>query len=344
MGSRMDEFCSLTLLKYGEPSGIAPGDLAREFVKHAGLSSFPSFMELYAKLKQYGVDEITGASLPDALKGHHFKFQGKSSIQYEANAWSGSVEFTMGHELFEIIHETFEGLVPAYRRPLRDGTDCMGAPANRFSAALWMRPEVFTEALFASGFDLVQLRHRFQKSYASVGIRAIDVVNQWNARFEEGERVDFIVAIYERQEPESNPDSWSHLSSGTFTVQYALRTRGIKLGRRGGRRLENGSWSRANYRAPRYPGHLIPGRGDRIVSESVAYHVIRLGHPVYLNLAWGFDFWGFNELCALGLPVIWGGKIAKVVLVAMRRSHSHLLAPSVRALDPWVMRDSFQIL
>jgi hypothetical protein len=332
------------LTKYGSPDAIAPGDLAKEFIGHAGLSTYPSFMEMHSNLRLYGVQEISGAALPPDLRAHHFRYQrGDYSIIYEQDSWSGSVEFVMGHELFEIIHETFEDLVIGYTRRVKKDSTCMGPPANRFSAAIWMQSEVFTNALFSSGFNIMLLHRNFNQSYAGVGIRAVDVLNQRNAQLADDDPVELMVVIYERNEGDLHPRLWSESSPENFKVRYPIKTPGIKVGRRGGYLRKNGTRSRAIYRAPRYPGHSIPRRGDPVIIGSLADQVIQNGLPIYLDRAWGYDLWGFNDLSVLAAPVEWYGNLAKVVLILTRRKDSHLLIPALDVLKPIIIEDSFQV-
>lgn len=342
MAGQLDDFCHMIRAAYGGPCGISPGDLAKHFVSQSGLSSYPSFMELHSVLRRYGVSEITAADLSAGrLKGHHFSYRGSGYIvAYERNLWLGSIEHVMLHELYEIIAERYQRLYPDYQRP---PVPEICVPANRFAAAALMQREVFLEALFETGFDIVQLHHRFYKAYSSVGIRAIEVLNERNEELPAEERIDLMVMIYERME-EEDPREWGFCTPDKFQIRYSPRTRGVKLGTRGGIWLPGGRLRGPNYRAPRYPWHLIPKRGDGVAPDSLALKVVNAQGCLFLRKVTGFDLWGLNDLTFIAQPVRWYGKLAKVVLVGVRSKDNQILQPHLDRLRPIVIDESYQLI
>ncbi|GBD11796.1 hypothetical protein HRbin23_01475 [bacterium HR23] len=70
--------------------------------------------------------------------------------------------------------------------------------ADRFAAAVLMQKEVFVPYLLQTGFDLLAVRHQFHRSYASVIYRARELL---------GDRLDFLIALYERV-AQGPPDTW----------------------------------------------------------------------------------------------------------------------------------------
>jgi hypothetical protein len=186
----LEDFCNVLHDKHGSALPLSPGKLAEEFVTHAGLSSYPSFLELHSVLLRYGIGEISATNaLPPDLRGAHCSYKGSDyTIEYDADSWTGRVEFIMGHEFYEIIQEKYQSLYPDYTikpRPL------ICYDANKFSAALLMQPELFCKAIYETGFDIAQLRHRFQKSYSAIAIRACDLVKHKESLI----TTEFIIAV-----------------------------------------------------------------------------------------------------------------------------------------------------
>ncbi|MCL0057739.1 hypothetical protein M1N05_01535 [Dehalococcoidales bacterium] len=342
MAGRLDDFCQMIRSEYGSPAGITPGDLAKVFVSHSGLSNAPSFIELHSVLRQYGVGEITAADLSTGkLKGHHFSYKGREyTVQYEKGLWMGSIEHVMMHELYEIIAEQSERWCASYRAlPIPQ----ICAQANRFAAAALMQAEVFLRALFESGFDTVELHHRFWKAYSSVAIRAVEVLNERNKELPNDEKIDLMVMIYERME-EGEPNAWGLCTPDKFQIRYSPRTKGIRLGTKGGVWLAGGRLRGPNYRAPRYPWHLIPKYGDEVTPNSLAFEVINTGRCHCLKKATGFDLWGFNDLTFVAQPVRWFGKLAKVILVGVRFKDRQLLDAQLNGLCPVMIDESYQLI
>jgi len=342
MAGQLDDFCQMINTKYGSPAGISPGDLAKDFVIHSGLSSDPSLIELHSILHRYGVGEITAADLSAGrLKGHHYSYKGQEYIVlFEKDLWMGSIEHVMMHELYEIIAERCEKWCSGFQA-LPVPQIC--SLANRFAAAALMQPDVFLRALFESGFDTVQLHHRFWKAYSSVAIRAVDILNERNKELIVEERIDLLVAIYERME-DGKPDEWGFCAPEKFQIRYSPRTKGIKLGTRGGIWLSGGRLRGPNYRAPRYPWHLIPKCGDGVLMNSLAFEVISTGKCHCLKKATGFDMWGLNDLTLVAQPVQWFGKLAKVILVGVRSKDKELLSTQLDKLSPVMIEESYQVI
>ena len=342
MVGQLEDFCEMIRSNYGSPDAISPGDLAGVFVSHSGLSSSPSFRELHSVLRRYGIAEITAADLSAGrLKGHHFSYKDQEyTVLFEENLWTGSVEHVMMHELYEIISERSEKWCPGYKA-LSVPQIC--AKANSFAAAALMQPSIFLQAFFESGFDVVHLHHRFGRAYSSVAIRAADVLNTRNSVLPPEEKIDLTVTIYERTE-QGEPSKWGFCTPERFKVRYRARTKGIKLGTKGGDWLKGGRVRGPNYRAPRYPWHLMPKLGDTVPSKSVVREVIDTAKCHYVKRVTGFDLWGFNDLTFTAQPVQWYGKIAKVVLVGVRYNDRSLLDAQLNNLYPIRIQQSYQVI
>ena len=244
----------------------------------------------------------------------------KLNIEYEATNWQGRVEFTIVHECYEAIQETFEDIVRGYKA-YRDPAEptCMKPFANRFAAAVLMQPEVFLPVLLESGLDIFSLRLRFHmRSYASVAIRVRELLKP--PAVDDG--VDFLIAIYDR-ESEGEPHQWDFdCCANDFCVGCVVKTSGIRLSK---------SRRRANYRSYLLPRRLFPIKGETPAGGFIVDEVIEWKRPIYYEKV-KFDMLGTNHMALLARPVRWYGRLAKVILVAVRTKDSHLLQKQIDGL------------
>ena len=138
---------------------------------------------------------------------HYIDELNKLCIHYEATDWLGRNEFTIVHECYEAIQETFEKIVPGYQAQRDPSSLCMRPYADRFAAAVLMQPDVFTAAMMATGLDICSLRRYFNfysRSYSSVAIRIRELLRPPLVDAD----VDFLIAIYDRQS-DREPHLWS---------------------------------------------------------------------------------------------------------------------------------------
>ncbi|HEX76931.1 MAG TPA: hypothetical protein G4O03_00710 [Dehalococcoidia bacterium] len=324
----------MMLRTYGSPNAIAydVGALARHFVEFFGLSFYPNLMELKLLLDlRHQMASIQPGHLGGLPGCHYLDNFRKLNIEYEATSWQGRVEFTIVHECYEAIQETFEEIVQGYKA-YRDPAEptCMKPFANRFAAAVLMQPEVFLPALLESGLDIFSLRLRFHmRSYASVAIRVKELLKP--PLVEDG--VDFLIAIYDR-ESEGEPHEWDFdCCSDDFHAGCVVKASGIRLSR---------SKRRANYRAYLLPRRLFPVRGEKPAPGFIIDEVIEHGRPVYFQNAM-FDMFGINHMALLARPVHWYGRLAKVILVAVRRKDSHLIQKQIETLPQLDIRRAIYI-
>ena len=323
MARSLEDFCISMLNTYGRPETIAYdiGNLAHHFVDYFGLSSYPNLMELKLLLDVHHQMASIQPSSMGGLSGCHYldNFK-KLNIEYEATDWQGRIEFTIIHECYEAIQETFEAMVQgyeAYRDP--EQPTCMKPFANRLAAAVLMQPEVFLPVLLESGLDIFSLRLRFHmRSYASVAIRVKELLKA--PVVDTG--VDFLITIYDRQS-DGEPHHWSFdCCSGDFCAHCVVKTPGIRLSK---------SKRRANFRSYLFPRRLFPVRGDRPAPGFIVDEVIVTKRPIYYENA-VFDLLGDNDVSILARPVFWYGRLAKVILIAVRRKDSYLLQKQVDGL------------
>ena len=240
----LPDFCKLMIDKYGSPSSIKDGILAREFADYFLLSTQPTLLEFHLLCNRLGID-MEARKLPREIGAHHYLDQtaGKYKLEYEQEQWVGTSEFKVAHDLFEIIQETFERVCPGYRAPRNPALPtCMAPHANRFAAALVMNEELVRRSIIETGFDVVELHHRFCKAYSAVAIRAVEVL-----RDHPDNATQVLIAVYERNEPERDTSLWGDCTREKFLARYVVKTPGI--------RISKTAW---RIRAPCYPRHLLP--------------------------------------------------------------------------------------
>lgn len=323
-------FCQLMVEKHGSPSVIKDGVLAREFVEHFWVSVNPTLVEFQLLCKQIGID-VEAKRLPLEIGAHHYfdQLAGKYRLEYEQEQWVGTSEFKIVHDLFEIIQETFEVLYPDYRAPRnRAMPTCMAPHANRFAAAVVMNEDVFRRYAIETGLDVIALHNRFCKSYSSIAIRMVDVLQDCP-----GDDIQLLIAIYERTETDREPSLSEECSRPKLQARYVLKTPAFKVSRR-----------RWRIDAPRYPCQVIPRKGDGVLPGSIVDLVLETGRPVYLQRASGFDFWGWNDLSFIARPVFWFGKLAKVVVVGVSSREQPLVQSQLDGLTPIVVPESYQLI
>jgi len=322
--------------KYGSPSSIKDGVLAREFAAHFLLSSQPTLMEFHLLCDQLGID-MEARKLPLDIGAHHYldRSAGKYKLEYEQEQWVGTSEFKVAHDLYEIVQETFEKTCPGYKPPKNPAhPTCMAPYANRFAAALVMNEELLRRAIVETGFDIVALHNQFCKAYSAVAIRAVEVL-----RDHPDNTIQVLIAVYERNEPEKDISLWGDCCREKFQARYVVKTPGIKISRK-----------RWGIRAPCYPRHSLPQKGGRVAPGSLVDHIINGAGPLYIERVWGFDFWGFNDLACLAVPVVWhrknplGTVLAKVILTVMPYEQATLFEPQLQKLKPDVIPERFQFI
>lgn len=317
-------FCELELEHYGTAIGLTPKQVADDFVLYFEVSELPDLEEMCTLASEYGFGTPKAYPLPGDLRAFHHRLpSGDYELLYRAGMYTGTQVFSVLHDMYEQIFETFADLEPSFECPASPGPLCR--PANRFAALVLMRDEMFRPALFETGFDLVAMHHRFCQAYKAVAIRALEVLN-------DGGGPDIFTAVCEHvgfKDPETLPLS---ANLADFRVVAAGSTKKL-LGRK--RRLRNGS-------ALMPPHVFFPQTGDEVQAGSIVEQAIVTGRPVYVEKVSGLDLWGGRDMTFIAQPVMWYGVIAKVVLVGLRIEDSHLIQAQLQRCQPWVIPQRFQ--
>jgi hypothetical protein len=330
------DFCQLMVRKYGWPKAIDDEVLAREFADHFRLSPLPTLEELRHICRELGID-VAARKLPPDIAAHHYpdRLARRYRLEYGYELWVGTAEFRVSHDVYEIIQETFEKVCPGYEAPRNPALPtCMAPHANKFAAALVINEKLMRRWLLDTGFDILALQHRFHKAYSAVAIRVVEVLQE-----AADDNIQVLIAIYERNEPERDISLWGDCSREKFQVTYVARTPGIKMARKG-------SWVRVFA----YPRHVLPRKGDKVVPGGIVDAVINETRPLYIERVTGFDFWSFNDLVCLAVPVVWHRRetgvtvLAKVILIVMPYEQASMLEPQLQRLRPAIIPERVQFI
>jgi hypothetical protein len=167
--------------------------------------------------------------------------------------------------------------------------------AERFAAAALMQPELFSAYAHASGLDVVALHDQFGCSYASASLRMAEVV-----------RVPpLMVVLYEHTE-RGDPAGW--MEPPTLRAKVVRRTAGFRALR---------SWLTGGWRGG------MPQKGRVIAPGSLAERAARSVRVEYAEA---------DGIAGVAAPVVWKGRLAKVVFVAVPWEHRRALEPHLAKL------------
>ena len=203
-----------------------------------------------------------------------------------------------GGREFTVVHETYEiiheTLCDMHSDSPPDRKVCR--EAERFAAAVLMQPRAFEPLAMELGLDVPALQQAFRCSYAAVTIRLAEVLRH----------PPLMTVLYEREE-EGDPAGWTEPPVLRSTV--VRRTRGFGIpasfpisGLRGG----------------------VPRRGRPLPDGSLAEQAARYGRTEYAHE---------GGYAVIARPVVWKGKLAKVVVVAVPDPDGAVLGPQLVASD-----------
>ncbi len=203
-----------------------------------------------------------------------------------------------GTQDYSVLHETYE-IINETLCEMESGSPPERAvcrQAERFAAAVLMQPRAFEPLAVESGLDVLALQRAFRCAYSSVAIRLAEVLSA----------PPLMAVVYEREE-KGDPAAWTETPD--LRAKVVRRTRGFGTptdfpicGERGG----------------------LPRRGRPIPPGSLAEQAVRYGETRYAHDG------GYT---AIARPVIWKGKLAKVVVVAVPDPYRSVLGPQLLASD-----------
>ena len=280
---------------------LGPARMAREFVRYAGLSAFPDFGELTARLLSMEIGSILPSNhLPPDMRGIHYRLDsGAYTIEYAMGSGEGARSFTVLHETHEIIYEILAEIVG---RPVPKRRACR--EADRFAAAVLMQPGPFSAYALATGLDVVALRGHYDLSYAALALRLGEVMRSQ----------PMLAVLYERRE-RGDPGLWVEIPSiETFRASVAVRTPGF--GVRDSRMLCGARG-------------LMPVRGRPLSPGSAAERVVLTGRACYAESEPGRGGARKGDMAMAARPVVWKGRVAKVAVIAVPYRDRSVLSPQL---------------
>ncbi len=275
---------------YGQ--AVDPEGLAGRFVDYFGLSARPSLEELTALAQRAGFGTVQDGKM-DGLKGAHFgQPGGEYHIYHRDDLWEGSKAHTVLHELYEITLERMAE-IHSPGMPVPSGPNPMICQqAERFAAAALMQPDIFLPYAQASGLDVVALHDVFGCAYSSAALRLAEVVRD----------PPLLVVLYEREE-RGDPAGWTE--PAVLRARVVKRTEGfgarpsrLICGSRGG----------------------MPRKDKALPAGSLAE---RAAHSGEMEFAEG------DGLAVAARPVLWKGRLAKVIVVAVPWERRSVLEPQL---------------
>lgn len=275
---------------YGQ--AVDPERLAARFVDYFGLSARPTLEQLTALAERAGFGKVQDGKM-DGLRGAHVgQPGGEYHIYHREDLWEGSKAHTVLHELYEIVLEHMAE-IHSPGMPVPSGPNpVICQQAERFAAAALMQPEIFLPYAQASGLDVATLHDVFGCAYSSAALRLAEVVRD----------PPLLVVLYEREE-RGDPADWTEsavLRAGVVkrTEGFGARRSRLICGRRGG----------------------MPRTDKALPASSLAE---RAAHSGEMEYAEG------DGLAAIAKPVLWKGRLAKVIVVAVPWEHRQALEPQL---------------
>ena len=216
---------------------------------------------------------------------------GEPSGEYHIYHRNDMWEGTKAHT---VLHEAYE-IIHETMCDLHCGTPperTVCREADRFAAAVLMQPDMFLPCAQTSGLDVAALHEVFGCAYSSAAIRLAELVPD----------PPLMVVLYEHTE-RGDPEGW--------TEPMALRARVVKrtagFGARQSRLL-NGLRGG------------MPHKRKALPAGSLAERAAHSGRPEYAE---------GDGLAVAAKPVLWKGRLAKVIVVAVAWERRSVLEPQL---------------
>ena len=274
----------------GKP--LDPEQLAASFVDYFGLSARPTLEELTALAEQAGFGIVQEGKM-DGLKGAHVgQPGGEYHIYHREDLWEGSKAQTVLHELYEITLERMAEIHSPGMPVLSGPNPVVCQQAERFAAAALMQPDIFLPYAQASGLDVAALHDVFGCAYSSAALRLAEVVRD----------PSLLVVLYERDE-RGDPEGWTgpavlRARVVRWTAGFGARRSRLLNGRRGG----------------------MPRKDKALPSDSLAERAAHSSSVEYAEA---------DNVAAIAKPVLWKGRLAKVIVVAVPWERRGVLEPQL---------------
>ena len=291
MAMTFDDFCDKLMSDDHPMERLEPEGLAAEFATYFHLPACRGLNRLAELFERTGIGKVSPAKLPRTLRGIHYTLpDGSYAIHYQEGQWAGTSEYTLLHEGYEIVYET---LWDRCHNEAPEQKVC--SEADRFAAAALMPPETFSAYAQASGLDVVELHRVFRCSYSAAALRLGEVLCAQ----------PLAVVLYEREE-DSDPATWERPTKlGDLRATVVRRTAGFPPLRS---RLLTG-WRNGS-----------PRSGKPLSSGSLAERAARSG---------GTEYAEGDGIAVVAAPVLWKGRLAKIIVVAVPWEQRRVLEPQL---------------
>lgn len=237
-------FCYLLVRKYGNPRALSEEQKAAEF-RSVYLKGVPLNMRtLRAVAFACGVDLKEVEKMPQNLRGYHEVFGSRKNIYFRKDDTVSGIQNTVLHEIREMMETLFEEADSGYE-PLR--TSARHLAANRFASSVLLPKDDFTEKVYETGLDVIDLASFYSKSCAQVLLRMGEVLQGklflYSALYEPANsNSGWEVAYWTGCSNDEEPDATIYSADGLFPrkgrgitegsiVDLALKTGRPHLGR-----------------------------------------------------------------------------------------------------------------
>ena len=297
----LDGFCHRLAADRLRHRKLHPVAMAGEFVDYFNVPPFPRMTDIAGLLDRAEIGRVVLSRETGGLRGYHVGTRdGGYLIHVDASEGRVGQEHTALHEAYEVVRERLHDLHP--RIGLASGIS-LCRQADRFAAATLMQPYWFAIFAETSGFDVVALQASYGRSYASLTIRLAEVM-----------RHQPLLAVLYESRPQNEPSpGMDGQASECLRATVVTRTPGFRL------RTQRRPLSKLR--------GLLPRRGEPPAAGSVAERVALTGKPAAVDRVSGYDLWRSDDLTVLARPVIWGGQVAKVSLIAVPHRDRSVLLP-----------------
>jgi len=306
----MQEFCLEFSSQYNQRDFFKSELLADEFRQYFDLKPILTLEKLtkFAK-KKLGIREVKPFAFQNKTRGLNVRLGNNIKILYKESDWIGSQEFTVAHEIREILGQEMKMINPIFEDYSGDALEYQ---AEAFAAALLMDRVKFFNDMEITGLDPIELHKMYNLSYIAVASRMASVLNGENNKWH----------------------LWSSVLESNIDLPKGF--------------LKAGSFHRSPKYIPkvrfRIPNTLFPKRGQLVPIRDIISIVCENKKPVYIDKLTGLDFWNKYCLSVIIRPVIWNEKIAKLIIIAVPDNQSYRFHKQIMSSNPIMIDESYQVI
>lgn len=292
--SELRYFCHRLVRKYGSPDRASEEQKADEFRRYYLRDMPPTVKALRIVASCCGLKVEKSDEMPENVRGYNHQVNGKDNIVVRDGDTVSGTQNTILHEIREIMEDTFTRVCRNYR-PLK--TSAKHCAANKFAAAVLLPGETFRERVYESGFDVIELANRYEKSCSQVLLRIGEVMQG---------RLFLYSGMYE-----PDPD-------GNWRVTYWA-----------------GNGNRHDPDANVYGlDGFFPRKGRKVQPASLVDMTIRTGQSHIAERITLLDDGDDEGLVAVANPVLIQEHPVKVVLMVTMARNRDLLKPQIQRVRP----------